>query len=107
MVVHIKPQQCSSDRGAVVEGRTGMGGLLQRRGLINHICSGDVSLVPVLKRDREVRGKRVDKGEEKRGGKLRLRLVALPLLPFLSMSLCVLLPLYRQKAIAASFKVYP
>lgn len=61
MVVHIKPQQCSSDRGAVVEGRTGVGGLLERHGLINHICSGDVSLVPVLKRDQEVRKKELIK----------------------------------------------
>ena len=32
-----------------------LGGLLERRAVINHICSGDVSLMPELKRDREVR----------------------------------------------------
>lgn len=42
------------------------GGLLERHGLINHICSGDVSLVPVLKRDQEVREKELIK-EKRRG----------------------------------------
>lgn len=32
-----------------------MGGLLERRALINHFCSGDVSLMPELKRDQVVR----------------------------------------------------
>lgn len=31
-----------------------VGGLLEERALINHICSGDVSLMPELKRDQVV-----------------------------------------------------
>lgn len=47
-----------------------MGGLLERRALINHICYGDVSLMPELKRDQEVTEEELIKREEKRGGKI-------------------------------------
>lgn len=36
-----------------------MGGLLERRALIIHICSGDVRLMPELKRDRVLRGEQL------------------------------------------------
>ena len=83
-----------------------MGGLLERRALINHFCSGDVSLMPELKRDQVVRGRRADQKREKRGGKLKLRLLAPPPPPLslFSLSLCVLvLHLCRQEATVTTF----
>ncbi len=51
-------------------------------------------------------GRRTDKRGEKRGRKLRLRLLALSLLPPLSLFLWALLPFYKQEATAATFKVH-
>ena len=42
---------------------------------IIHICSGDMSLMPELKRDQEVREEELIKREEKRGGKFKFRLL--------------------------------
>ena len=63
-----------------------LGGLLERRAVINHICSGDVSLMPELKRDREVREEELIRSGEKSGGKLKLRCL-LFLFSLLSLSL--------------------
>lgn len=78
VVVNIKPQKSGSERGVAVEGPA----------LINQICSGYVTLMPELKRDQEVRARRSDKRRAKRGGKLRLRLLALPLFPLLCLFVC-------------------
>lgn len=70
-------------------GRTEVGELLDRRALINEICSGDMSPMYEVKRGREVRGSRPSKRGKERGGKLGISLSALPLL-----YLRVALPLY-------------
>lgn len=70
-----------------------MGGLLGRRALINQICSGGAGLMPELKHDQEVRGRRADKRREERRKIESQTSNSLPLLRLplsLSSSLCVL-----------------
>lgn len=75
-----------------------VGGLLERRAMINHICSGDVSLMPELKRDQEVREEELIKRGEKRGGKLKLRLLLfLFFLSSLSLRLFVFVCLFTDR----------
>lgn len=79
-----------------------MGGLLERRALINHICSGDVRLMPELKRDRVLRGEQLIRS----GG---VQIQTFDSSSSTSSSFpwaCVLLCLCKQEATVSIFKVH-
>lgn len=79
-----------------------MGGLLERRALINHICSGDVRLMPELKRDRVLRGEQLIRS----GG---VQIQTFDSSSSTSSSFpwaCVLLCLCKQEATVSTFKVH-
>lgn len=82
-------------------------GCRRSRALINHICSGYVSLMPELKHDREVKGEEDPIKEE---GEERWKIETFETLysPYSSSSLplCVCLLLYRHGAAVATFSVH-